>query len=114
MQRRKARLSQRIEGTTPSLPFDSLVGGYVDAIYGEATIAAENGVAGLTLVPAKELFHGPLSHWHHDTYLWDHADPFLEPGYVTFHFDADHRITHFTIDLHSPDFHFHKLEFKSH
>ena len=53
-----------------------------------------------------------MSHWHYDTFQWQHADPFLEPGYITFSFDADHKVTGFRIELHSPDFHFHKLDFK--
>lgn len=111
-QRRADRLANRMEGTSPTLAIDSLQGSFKDRIYGDARIDLKDGSANLTLLPAKELFDGPLSHWHHDTYLWRHADPFLEPGYVTFHFDTDHHLTHFTIELHSPDFHFHKLEFR--
>jgi hypothetical protein len=91
---------------------NACTGTYVDKIYGEARITENMGALTLSLLPAPELFTGTLAHWHHDTWLWMHQDPFLEPGYITFHFDTDHRITHFTIDLHSPDFHFHKLEFR--
>jgi hypothetical protein len=56
------------------------------------------------------LFTGSLEHWHYDTWKWNHADPFLEAGYITFAFDADHNVTGFKIDLHSPDFHFYKLQ----
>ncbi len=59
-----------------------------------------------------KLFTGTLVHWHYDTYQWQHADPFLEPGYITFSFDADHKVTGFKVDLHSPDFHFWKLDFE--
>ena len=107
-----ARVEARKEGTTPSIPNGDLVGTYTDNIYGNADLHMEGSVPVLTLQPAKELFTGALTHWHHDTWQWNHVDPFLEPGYVTFHFDADHNVSHFTIDLHSPDFHFYKLEFK--
>jgi Domain of unknown function (DUF3471) len=70
-----------------------------------------NGQAVLSFPHAKELFTGNLEHWHYDTWKWVHNDPFLEVGYVTFSFDADHHITGFKIDLNSPDFHFHKLDF---
>ncbi|MEX1132239.1 MAG: serine hydrolase [Flavobacteriales bacterium] len=107
-----ARVEARKEGTTPSAPNGALVGTYTDKIYGNAELRMEGSAPVLTLQPAKELFTGTLSHWHHDTWQWNHADPFLEPGYITFHFDADHNVSYFTIDLHSPDFHFYKLEFK--
>lgn len=111
-QRRNDRIAARATRTKPSLPLTELAGSYVDKIYGEATITVVNNALQLTLQPAKELLHGPLAHWHYDTFLWQHADPFLEPGFITFHFDTDHRVTGFSIDLHSPDFHFHKLDFK--
>ena len=66
----------------------------------------------LSFRPAKELLTGKLVHWHYDTWKWEHADPFLEPGYITFTFDADHKVTGFKVDLNSPDFHFYKLDFK--
>lgn len=110
--RRKARQEARLADTAPTTTNADIAGTYTDKIYGQATIALQEGTPVLTLLPARELLTGPLSHWHHDTWLWEHEDPFLEPGYITFHFDTDHKVTHFTIDLHSPDFHFHKLEFK--
>lgn len=112
IQRRNDRLAARVIRTKPSLPLAAFTGTYVDKIYGEATVSILNNGLQLTLQPAKDLLHGPLAHWHFDTFLWQHADPFLEPGFITFQFDTDHRVTGFSIDLHSPDFHFHKLDFK--
>lgn len=111
-QRVADRVNARVSGTSPTADAGTLQGTYVDKIYGEATITDLNGTPVLAFTPAKELFTGELVHWHYDTWKWDHADPFLEPGYVTFSFDADHRVTGFRIDLHSPDFHFYKLDFK--
>jgi CubicO group peptidase (beta-lactamase class C family) len=110
--RRSDRENARRPGTSPSVDGGTMAGTYTDAVYGDAVIATTDRGTTLTLAPAADLFTGTLSHWHYDTWKWDHADPFLEPGWITFHFNADHRITHFTIDLHSPDFHFNKLEFK--
>jgi CubicO group peptidase (beta-lactamase class C family) len=110
-QRRADRLAARMLKTKPSLPLGSYAGTYTDKIYGTATIAEADRSLQLTFQPAKELLTGPLGHWHFDTFQWQHADPFLEPGYITFMFDADHKVTGFKVDLHSPDFHFHKLEF---
>ena len=106
------RTSARVEGTSPSAGIEKIAGNYADKIYGEAVITNANGTPVLTLMPAKELFTGTLEHWHHDTWKWNHIDPFLEPGWITFSFDADHNITGFKIDLYSPDFHFYKLDFK--
>ena len=106
------RLSARVKGTKPSADASKLKGAYTDKIYGEAVIDDANGVPTLSFTHAKELFSGTLEHWHYDTWKWNHADPFLEPGYITFEFDADHNVTGFKIDLHSPDFHFWKLDFK--
>jgi hypothetical protein len=109
--RRADRLAARAPKTKPSLPPSSYAGTYTDKIYGTATITEVNGTLLLTFQPAKDLFTGPLGHWHYDTFQWQHADPFLEPGYITFQFDADHKVTGFKVDLHSPDFHFYKLDF---
>ncbi|HEY0977610.1 MAG TPA: serine hydrolase [Flavobacteriales bacterium] len=110
-QRVAARQSAHVLKTKPSLPPSDYTGTYTDKIYGDATITEKNGQLVLSFVPAPELFTGTLGHWHYDTFEWQHADPFLEPGYITFAFDADHHVTGFKVDLHSPDFHFWKLDF---
>lgn len=110
--RRAARADARMKDTQPSAGLEQLAGTYTDKIYGDATIMDVYGQPMLTFAPAKELFSGNLEHWHYDTWKWNHADPFLEPGYITFQFDADHKVTGFKVDLHSPDFHFYKLDFK--
>ena len=110
--RRGDRVAARAKGTKPTTTATVLSGTYADKIYGDATITEKDGKPLLILVPGKELFTGALEHWHYDTWQWNHADPFLEPGYITFSFDADHKVTGFKIDLHSPDFHFYKLDFK--
>jgi hypothetical protein len=106
------RHGARAANTSPSLPLAAFAGSYSDKIYGDATVTESNGALALSFSSAVELFTGPLSHWHHDTFQWQHADPFLEPGYITFTFDADHKVTGFKVDLYSPDFHFWKLDFK--
>ncbi|MDQ3100218.1 MAG: serine hydrolase [Bacteroidota bacterium] len=106
------RTTARVSGTSPSAGIDRITGTYEDKVYGEAVIGNANGTPTLTFMPAKDLFTGTLEHWHHDTWKWDHIDPFLEPGWITFTFDTDHNITGFKIDLVSPDFHFYKLDFK--
>ena len=105
------RLVARAKGTEPTANAVALVGTYTDKVYGEAKIQEVNGQPVLSFTHATELFSGSLEHWHYDTWKWNHADPFLESGYVTFTFDADHNVRGFKIDLNSPDFHFWKLDF---
>jgi CubicO group peptidase (beta-lactamase class C family) len=109
--RRKLRADSRVKNTKPSYPSNEYVGTYTDKIYGNALITEQGGNMVLTLEPAKGLFTGALEHWHFDTFKWNHADPFLESGYVTFYFNTDHKIMGFKIDQHSPDFHFYKFDF---
>ncbi len=111
-ERRIARVHARATNTKPSASAADLKGNYSDKVYGQAVIEDLKGVPSLSFTDAKELFTGKLSHWHYDTWKWEHADPFLEPGYLTFAFDADHKVTGFKIDLYSPDFHFYKLDFR--
>jgi CubicO group peptidase (beta-lactamase class C family) len=106
------RMAARAPKTKPSLPPSGYAGTYTDKIYGDAVVSEKDGVLTLRLDPAPALFTGTLSHWHYDTFQWQHADPFLEQGYITFTFDADHTVTGFKVDLNSPDFHFWKLDFK--
>lgn len=106
------RLAARAKGTKPTANAAALAGTYTDKVYGDVTITVVNNAPVLTFPHAKELFTGTLEHWHYDTWKWNHADPFLEPGYITFAFDADHKVTGFKVDLHSPDFHFWKLDLK--
>ena len=104
------RLTARVKGTKPTVSNNKLAGTYTDKVYGSVAITEVAGNAVLTFPHAKELFTGTLEHWHYDTYRWNHADPFLEPGYIIFNFDADHNVKGFKIDLNSPDFHFYKLD----
>jgi hypothetical protein len=106
------RTQAQVKGTTPTADATVLQGSYTDKVYGSASIQEVYGQPMLTLDPAKELFTGKLTHWHYDTWKWEHADPFLEPGYITFQFDTDHKVTGFKMDLHSPDFHFYKLDLR--
>ena len=111
-ERVSARLNARVKGTKSSVASADLAGTYTDKIYGDAVVTVVDGSPVLSFSPAKELFTGKLVHWHYDTWKWEHADPFLEPGYITFAFDTDHKVTGFKVDLHSPDFHFYKLDFQ--
>lgn len=86
------------------------VGTYEDKMYGQAKVfMGEDGLM-LSLLPSKELFTGPLGAWSDHAFKFEHNDPFLTFGVVSFEM-TDGRPTGFTIDLPNHDFHFHKLNF---
>lgn len=107
----ETRNSQRQEGTKASVDSDKLVGSYTDKMYGNANVSINGKQLHLTLEPAKNLFHGDLIHWHHNTYQVKLEDRFLPPGYVTFEFDSNGEVSGLQIDLPNPDFHFYNLHF---
>ena len=53
-----------------------------------------------------------MEHWHYDTFRIQLKDAFINPGFVNFSFDSEHKVTGFKIDLPHPDFHFFNLDFK--
>ncbi len=107
------RLASRVEGTHPSLPDDAWTGVYEDQWYGKAIVGQKkDGSLVLTFEPAAEVFTGPLTHWHYNTFRVDFRDPFLTFGLVNFELDAYGKPVGFTIDLPSDDFHFDKLHFR--
>jgi CubicO group peptidase (beta-lactamase class C family) len=87
------------------------LGTYADAIYGEAVVTNDGGELKLQFKPAEKLFTGALSPWADNAFRWDHQDPFLTYGVVTFEMDGK-TATGFTVELPNYDFHFDKLNFK--
>ncbi|MDX1701436.1 MAG: serine hydrolase, partial [Melioribacteraceae bacterium] len=110
--RKKEREESRIKDTQPSFSLDKYVGIYEDKMYGKAEIGINEGNLQIKLLPTKQLFTSKLSHWHFDTFRIKFIDPFLPEGFVTFHKNSRGDITHFTIDLPNPDFHFYNLKFE--
>lgn len=87
------------------------VGKYEDPMYGEAQVFEKDGKLMLSFVHSAELFSGPLSPWSNQAFRWDHKDPFLTYGIISFQTE-DKAATSFTIELPNYDFHFNKLVFK--
>ncbi len=112
-QRHARRLAARVPDTRPALPPDAWTGTYEDPWYGQAVVAQKKDSSlVLTLMPAKSVFTGPLTHWHYNTFRVDFQDPFLTFGLIHFELDAYGHPVGFTIDLPSDDFHFDKLHFR--
>ena len=80
------QLEGRIEGTSPSLPLSDYAGVYASDMYGEITVTQDGeGLA----ARFGDGFHGPLEHWHYDTFraLWD--DPSESKEFFRFELGTD-------------------------
>jgi CubicO group peptidase (beta-lactamase class C family) len=80
---RVLREKGRRQGTKPSHPLEAYIGRYRDPAYGTARIALDRG----KLVWQWSSFHGPLEHFHFDTFTARHE--FLGDPLVVFRFAAD-------------------------
>ena len=83
-------------------------------MYGDVTIAEENGKLVLRLVPAPN-FVADLEHWHYDTFQikWRSSVNYNFPrGWVTFTIDKNGKTDQLKIDQPNNDFWFYELELK--
>jgi len=87
------------------------VGRYRDAMYGDVVISEVEGELIFSMEPSKAIFTGKLSAWGDQQFRWDHKDPFLTYGIITFEADGK-SASGFSIELPNYDFHFDKLSFK--
>ncbi len=95
----EARLvAARVQGTKPALELGRYAGKYRDRMYGDLSIAQENGklVLGFSHSPS---FTADLEHWQYDTFRLHWRDPTNFPkGFITFTLDAKGRIKGFEFD----------------
>jgi hypothetical protein len=106
------RMASRKTETSPGHVLSAYAGTYEDKMYGKAKISQRGETLSVVLEPSEKLFFGDLEHWEDETFRFTFNDPFLPPGYITFHGDEDGSVGRFTIDLENPDFHFFKLNFE--
>ncbi len=105
---------ERAAGSRPSLDLARYAGTYTGQLYGDASVAIEDGRIVLRLAPAPN-FVGDLEHWQHDTFRVKWRDSIVYPfpkGFVTFVINARGQIDEMKIDVPNPDFDFTELEFK--
>lgn len=92
------------------LPLQNYLGLYRDPSYGDVKISmGEQGLI-MSMLPTKELFTGKLTPWSDHAFRFDHNDPFLTYGVITFEV-KDNKTTGFKMELPNYDFHFDKLDF---
>jgi CubicO group peptidase (beta-lactamase class C family) len=104
----------RLKDTKPSLPIASYAGTYTSQMYGDVTVAEENGKLVMRLGPAPN-FVADLEHWQLDTFQihWRPTVHYNFPrGFVTFTIDKDAKTDQLKIDQPNNDFWFYELELK--
>jgi CubicO group peptidase (beta-lactamase class C family) len=105
--------SIRVANTAPSLPLDAYAGTYGGPLYGDATVALEDGRLVLRLLPAGDLV-GDLTHWHRDMFRvhWRREFPWFGDGLVQFVLNASGDADQVKIDVPNDDFWFNELELR--
>jgi hypothetical protein len=104
--------ASRKPNTKPSLDLADYVGTYSGQMYGDVTIANENGKLVMRLVPAPN-FVADLDHWHLDTFEihWRPTVHYNFPrGFVTFTIDKNAKTDQLKIDQPNNDFWFYELD----
>ena len=104
----------RVKETKHSLALKDYAGTYASEMYGDVTVAEENGRLVMRLVPAPN-FVADLEHWHYDTFQikWRSTVNYNFPrGWVTFTIDKNGKTDQLKIDQPNNDFWFYELELK--
>lgn len=103
--------SQRITGTSPTLPLEKYAGSYLSEIYGEVKVTIKDNNLYLNFIPTP-IFHSPLVHWQYNTFTLKFPDvPSLPAGKAAFILGQDSEVSKLLIDVPNPDFDFTELEF---
>ncbi|MDB4916675.1 MAG: beta-lactamase [Gemmatimonadetes bacterium] len=88
-QRRPADTTTHV-AVAPPLPLSAYVGTYADSLYGEATVALQNGRLEFT----RGLQHGPLEYWNASNFRWwSNASVPATTMYVKFEVAPDNTVT---------------------
>jgi len=104
----------RVANTKPSLALKDYAGTFSGSLYGDVTVAEENGKLVLRMLPSPN-FVADLEHWHYDTFRikWRPTVAYnFPPGFVTFTIDKNGRADEIKIDQPNNDFWFYELELK--
>lgn len=104
----------RVKNTKPSLAISNYAGTYSSEMYGDVTIAEENGKLVLRMLPAPN-FVADLEPWHYDTFRikWRPTVSYNFPrGFVTFTIDKNGVTDQLKIDQPNNDFWFYELDLR--
>ena len=106
------RIAARQMGTSPSLPLTGFAGRFEDRLLGPAVMRCDDAGLQLVIEASPATLHGTLSHWHHDVFRVDFADPLLPFALVRFSLDTQGAVDGFRIDCPIDDFDFASLDFR--
>ena len=104
----------RVKNTRPTLATPTYAGTYSDNLYGDVTVAEENGKLVMRFLPSPN-FVADLEHWHYDTFQikWRPSVAYNFPrGFVTFTLNKDGKTEQLKIDQPNNDFWFYELDLK--
>lgn len=110
----KKTVAARVMNTKPSLALTNYAGTYNAQLYGDATVAEEDGKLVLRFSHSKN-FVADLEHWNYDTFQihWRPSVSYNFPrGFITFTLDKNGNPDEMKIDQPNNDFWFYELEFK--
>ncbi|MCW5966726.1 MAG: serine hydrolase [Bryobacterales bacterium] len=108
-------LAARTAGTTPSLALTGYAGEYADAWYGPASLSTRGDSLYLRFGGTPDM-HGPLEHFHHNTFIVRWADATIPDAFVDFSLATDGTVEGFRMKATSPladfSFDYHNLHFR--
>ncbi len=102
----------RVKDTKPSLAIAQYAATYGDKLYGDVTVAVENGKLVMRFGPSPN-FVADLEHWHYDTFeiKWRPSVSYNFPrGFVTFTIDKNGKTDQLKVDQPNNDFWFYELD----
>ena len=104
----------RVPGTKPSLKLADYAGKFADKMYGDVTIAEENGKLVMRMLPTPG-FVADLEHWHYDTFVikWRPSTGYNFPrGFATFKLDKNAIADQLVLDQPNNDLWFYELDLR--
>lgn len=104
----------RILNTKPSLKLADYTGKFTDKMYGDVTIAEENGKLVMRMIPTPG-FVADLEHWHYDTFVikWRPSTGYNFPrGFATFKLDKNAFADQLVLDQPNNDLWFYELDLR--
>jgi hypothetical protein len=111
--RREAVVRQQVPGTKPSLPLGRYAGTYGGPMYGDVTVAHDDGRLVLRMAPGTDLV-ADLTHLQFDTFRvdWRREYAWFESGVAQFLLDPAGEVAELKLDIPNQDIWFHELELK--
>ncbi len=108
-------LAARSMGTSPSLALSGYAGAYADAWYGPSQVVVERNGLYLRMGGTPDM-HGPLEHFHYNTFIVRWADPTIPDAFVHFAVGVDGQVEGMRMKATSPladfSFDYHDLAFR--